>query len=403
MTATTKRILIWSVVGAIVAAGLALSFWPRAVPVDLVIVDRGPVVVTVDEEGKTRVREVYTVSAPIAGTLQRVQVEEGDAVIGRVSVLAAIQPVEPTLLDARAEARVLAQIAAARANLELARAEVERARADLALAEIEVGRARTLVERRVVAERSLDIAETEVKRTRAALGTAEAQVLVRAAELERAQAELVQASDALNGGQDTCCVHVMAPISGQVLRVLHENEGVVAAGEPLVELGDLSDMEVVVEALSTEAVKITRGAPVAIERWGGGIVLSGTVRRIEPYGFTKISALGIEEQRVNVLIDFTDASGAGEKLGHGFRVETRTEVARAADAVRVPLAALFRDGGGWAAFIVNDGRARRQQVSLGLLNDVTAEVTDGLAPGDILVLRPDDRIDDGVRVEPRDE
>ncbi|NQW12458.1 MAG: HlyD family efflux transporter periplasmic adaptor subunit [Alphaproteobacteria bacterium] len=403
MTVTSKRLLIWSALGAVIVAGLALSFWPRPVPVDLVEVDRGSVVATVNEEGKTRVREVYIVSAPITGTLQRIRIEDGDMVLGQVSVLAAIRPVEPTLLDAREEARVLAQISAARANLELSRAEVERARADLAFAEIELTRARILVRREVASERSLDVAETEVKRAEAALRIAEAQVLVRAAELERAQAELMQANDALDTSHDTCCVHVIAPISGRVLRVIREDEGVVSAGEPLVELGELGDMEVVVEALSTDAVKIAEGAPVVIERWGGGAALSGTVRRIEPYGFTKISALGIEEQRVNVLVDFDDAKEAGHKLGHGYRVETQIETARVPDAVRVPLAALFRDGGGWAVFIVIEGRARHRGVTLGLLNDQIAEVIGGLAPGDILVSRPDDRIGDSVRVVSREE
>ena len=402
MTSSGRRLILWGAIGVLMAAGLFLAFREQPIPVDLVAVDRGPVTVTLDEEGRTRVRDIYTLSAPIAGSLQRIEANAGDAVIAEVSVLAAIRPTEPTLLDAREEARVRAEIEAARANLALARAEVDRATADLSFAETELIRARTLVERAAASERSLDLARTERDRARAALRTSEAQVLARAAELDKALAELMQATDAADLGQEGCCIHVIAPISGHVLRVIHENEGVVAAGEALIELGALDDMEVLVEALSTEAVAVRKGAPVAIERWGGGRTLTGTVRRVEPYGFTKISALGIEEQRVNVLIDFDDPAEAATLLGHGYRVETRVRIDAEPDAVRAPLAALFRDGGDWAVFAVADGRADKRTVTVGLMNDRVVEITEGLEPGDTLILRPDSRIEPDVLVAERE-
>jgi HlyD family secretion protein len=401
MSSTAKRYLIWGAVGLAVLAGLVFAFRPIPVPVDLAEIDRGTVTVTLDEEGRTRVRDIYTVSAPIPGRVERIQANSGDRVIANVSVLAAIRPMEPTLLDARREASVRAEIEAAKANLDLARASVDRAGADLKFAETELTRARTLVERSVVSNRELDLAETERDRARAALKSARANVLARRADLERAQAELTQATDAADLGSEGCCIHVIAPISGHVLRVLHEDEGVVPAGEPLIELGALDDMEVVVEALSTEAVKVVDRAPVAIERWGGGETLRGHVRRVEPYGFTKVSALGIEEQRVNVLVDFEEPERAGGLLGHGYRVEVRVRLDEAADAVRVPVAALFRADNRWAVFSVTDGRVALREISLGLMNDRTAEVLTGLEPGEKVVLRPDDRIENGVLVVPR--
>ncbi len=403
MTSGAKRTLLWGLVAAVIAAGLVMALRDRPVPIDSALVDRGTVIVTLNEEGRTRVRDIYTLSAPIAGTLERIEAEAGDAVVARVSVLAAIRPTEPTLLDAREEARVRAEIAAARANLDLARAVVERVHADIRFAENELERARTLVETSVASERTFDLALTEWERAQAALRTAEAQVVARAAELDRALAELMQATDAADHGQEGCCVHVISPISGHVLRVIHENEGVVAAGEPLIELGALDAMEVLVEALSTEAVSVRPGAPVAIERWGGGRELNGRVRRVEPYGFTKVSALGIEEQRVNILIDFEDPAEAATLLGHGYRVETRTEVARSEDAVRAPLAALFRTNDSWTVFVVRDGRATLQPVDVGLINDRVVEINGGLSPGDAVILRPDTRIATGVAVVERDD
>lgn len=399
MRLAARRGLIWSVVGVLLAAGLAYAFWPEPVPVDLAAVGRGALRVTVDEEGRTRVKEVYVVSAPVAGRMQRVEVHVGDEVAAG-AVIAVIEPTEPTFLDVRTRTQAESAVRAAEAGKALADAELARARAELDFAQADFERAKKLADRGTISQRALERAELDVKTREAELRTAEAAVKVKTFELQTARAQLIApgAPGAPGNEETVCCVDVRAPVGGRVLRVLHESESVVPAAEPILEIGDPRDLEIEVDLLSRDAVRVREGAPVLIEDWGGDATLAGRVRRVEPYGFTKISALGIEEQRVNVIIDFTDPPERWRPLGHGYRVETRIVVWQEADVLKVPLGALFRRGDDWAVFVESEGRARLRRVAIGHGNSREAEVLDGLAEGERVVLHPSDRVGDGARL-----
>lgn len=389
-----------AVAGAILAAGLVYAFWPRPIAVDMAHVTQGPFRITLESEGKTRVREAYTVSAPIAGRLLRIEVHAGDAVMSNATVLARIEPSDPAFLDARSRSQAEATVKAAEAARVLAAAELASARAERDFAKAELVRAKALAERGNISESARDKAEMAARTTAAQVNSADAALRVRTFELETARASLIDPSgDGARTG--TCCVSVRAPVDGTVLRVVHEDEGVVPAGTALLEMGDPKDQEIVADLLSEDAVKVAPGMSVSIEDWGGPGILHGRVRRIEPYGYTKISALGVEEQRVNVLIDITDPTEVWARLGHGYRVKVRIVLSETEQAVRVPLGALFRDGDDWAAFVVGDGRARLRHLTLGGRDGHRAEVTGGVAPGDTVVLHPGTRIEDGARVTPR--
>ncbi len=403
MGLTGRRVLIWGVLGALLVAGLAFAFWPQPVPVDLGEVTRGPLRVTVDEEGRTRVKDVYVVSAPLAGRMFRIEAKVGDAVSAGETVLATIEPTQPTFLDVRSRTEAEAAVKAAEAAKTLADAELARARAELDFARADYERAKTLAARDTISQRALDRAELELKTRQAALATAQAAVRVKTFELSTARAALITPDRERTPGAAVRpgWVDVRAPVSGRILRVFRESEGVVAAAEPLIEIGDPGALEIEVDLLSTDAVKVEEGAEVIIEDWGGAFTLQGRVRRVEPYGFTKISALGIEEQRVNVIIDFTDPPQKWQRLGHGYRVETRIVVWEAAEVLKIPLSALFRDGDAWAVFVAAQGRARMRHVAIGQSNRRAAQVKDGLAEGERVVLHPSDRVQDGGRIVAR--
>jgi HlyD family secretion protein len=403
MTLALRRVLIWGALAALLGGGLTYAFWPEPVPVDLGEVARGPVRVTVDEEGRTRVKEVYVVSAPVAGRMRRIETHVGDAVVAGETVLATIEPTAPTFLDVRSRTQAESAVRAAEAAKALADAELVRARAELDFANADYERAKTLAERETISQRALDSAELEVKTRQAAVSTAQASLRVKTFELETARASLIVPGNDETSGQEagSCCVEVRAPVSGRVLRVLQESESVVPAAAPLIEIGDPQDLEIEVDLLSRDAVKIKEGAAVLIEDWGGGTTLAGRVRRVEPYGFTKVSALGIEEQRVNVIIDFTDPLDKWRRLGHGYRVETRIIVWEGTDVLNVPLGALFRHGDAWAVFVDSEGRARLRPVAIGRFNSREAQVLEGLSVGERVVLHPSDRVKDGVPIVAR--
>ncbi|MEQ9643349.1 MAG: HlyD family efflux transporter periplasmic adaptor subunit [Alphaproteobacteria bacterium] len=383
---------------ATVAAALIYAFRPQPVLVDLGEVTRGPLAETVREEGYTRVREVYMVSAPVAGRLLRLDREVGDAVAAGITPLARIRPTDPAFLDVRSQSEAEAGVRGAEANLALARAEVGRARAQVTFAAAELARARELMQRGTISSQTLERRQLELDTANAVEATARASVRARLAELEQVRARLIAPSG--GNGPGAGAVEVTAPVDGRVLRLIQESETVVAAGAPLLELGDPRDLEIVAELLSTDAVRLAAGAAVRIFDWGGPATLGGRIRRIEPFGFKKISALGIEEQRVNVLIDFTEAPP--EALGHGYRVEIEAVAWAGAAVARIPLAALFRVGSEWAAFAVDDdGRARLRSLRIGHQGAAEAELLDGLADGDKVVLHPDERIADGTWVAAR--
>lgn len=401
MNAARRRWVIWGVFATVLIAGLAYAFRPQPIPVDLASVAVGPLVVTVDEEGETRVRDVFEVSAPVAGRVRRIDAEVGDPVVADQTMVAEIEPIDPTLLDLRSEAQAQAALRAAEANKALAEAELVEAEAEFEFAEAELQRARRLIRAETISEQALDDAERRHKATRAAVATAKARLQVRHFELERAQAQLMSPVHT-RAAHDVCdCVPLLAPVHGRILRVLHKSEGVVAAGEPLVEIGDPTDLEIVIDFLSSDAVNIAPGQRVIIEQWGGRAALSGRVRLVEPSGFTKVSALGIEEQRVNVIVDFTSPPAEWQRLGHGYQVTVRVVLWEGSDVRKLPLTALFRNGGEWAVFVEEDGRARLRMIKLGQRTGLEAEVIEGAEPGERVVVSPSDRISDGVRIRSR--
>ncbi len=401
-TPDQRRLLLWLPIAAVTALGILWLSWPRAVAVDFARVTLGPIEETVSDEGETRVKEAYVVSAPLPGLMQRIALKAGDAVLARQTVMARIEPGDPAFLDRRSEAEARAGVQAAQAAQKQAVATVARTLADLDFANAELQRYRGLAASHSISANDLDAAERRARSAAAAVEEARAGQRTRESELAQAQARLLAPGLVRRRrGADCDCVDVFSPVSGSVLRVLKESEGVVTSGAPLLEVGDTSDLEIVTDLLSTEAVKVRPGQVVRIEAWGGDGALAGKVRRVEPYGFTKVSALGIEEQRVNVIIDFTDPPERWRRLGHGYRVEPRIVLAAAAQAMKLPQAALFRDGDSWAVFINDDGRARLRHVAIGLANGLEAEVTRGLAAGDEVILQPGERVADGTRVKAR--
>lgn len=397
-----RRWIVWSALVALVAAGLVYAFWPQPVPVDLASVGRGHLAVTVDEEGMTRVKEAYIVSSPIAGDARRIKLEIGDAVVANKTEVAQIEPASPTMLDARSRAQAEAAVRAAEAARSLAAANLRSAEAELTFARAELARARRLYQTKVGSKRALDDAERAFKTKQAAVETATASLRVRTFELERAKLELLQPGQEKRENLGACgCVIVRSPVSGDVLRIFHKSAGVVRAGEQLIEIGDPRKIEIVVDLLSSDAVRVRAGQRVIIESWGGDKPLAGKVLRVEPIGKTKVSALGIEEQRVDVVIDFTGPPALWQRLGHGFRVETRIVLWEAPSVLKVPLSALFRAGERWAVFVAADGRARRRIVRIGRRTPLEAEVVEGLKPGEQVVVHPSDRVTEGVRLVQR--
>jgi HlyD family secretion protein len=353
---------------------------------------RGPMQVTVDEDGETRVRDRFLVTAPVSGRVQRIEIEPGDTVVRGKTVLARITPAESPLLDPRTRGELQAAVEAATAAVGQARAEKQRAATTLERARSTLRRQQELMKAGAIASDSLEASETAVASGEEALHAAEFTERRAEGELQLARARLAAPS---TSGRS---VEVVAPIDGTILKRLRESEGVVPVGEPLVEIGEPGRMEIVADLLSTDAVRVSPGAEVLIERWGGGHTLHGRVRRIEPSGFMKVSALGVEEQRVNVVLDFVDPAAAWAALGDAYRVEVRIVTWEAASVVKVSTGALFREGEKWAVYTVENGRARRVGAELGHQTGQEAEVTNGLAEGTRVVMHPGDTLADNARV-----
>ena len=391
----------WTTVGAVVIVALIFAFWPRPVLVDTAEVVSGPMQVFVTDDGETRIHDIFRISAPLAGRVLRIDSHVGDEVVAGETVVATLQQTDPAFLDVRSQSEREAAVRAAEAAVSLAEAEVERARAEMDFAHADLERARGLELGETISPRALQRAEVDVQTKKAALEEAQSMLSVRRYELETARAALILPGGEEGSGDAPCCIQLNSPTNGKVLQILHKSEGVVAAGTPLLEVGDPSDLEIVVDLLSSDAVNVVEGARVAIDEWGGGHTLNGRVRRVEPYAFTKTSALGIEEQRVNVIIDFSDPPETRRNLAHGFRIVANIVVWEGDSEVQVPIGALFRVGDQWAVFAVEDGRARLRIIDIGQRNTNHAQVADGLAPGDSVVLYPSDQISDGTRVKKR--
>lgn len=379
----------------VVVAITAVALWPESITVDAVAVDAGPMQVTIDEDGETRVRERFVVYAPVGGRLRRIELEPGDRVVRGKTVIGRLTSAEPPLIDARARAELAAAVESARAAVGQARAERDRAAAALLRAQSTLRRQAELEKDGLVPRDAVEAAETIVRTSEEALRAAEFAVARGEYELQLARTRL---ETPVSVGRE---VAIVAPIDGIVLKRWRESESVVPMGEPLVELGDPQRLEIVADLLSTDAVRVQAGAPVIVEQWGGGRPLQARVRRVEPSGFMKISALGVEEQRVNVVIDFVDVAEAAGQIGDNYRVEVRIVVWSADRVVRAPVGSLFRRGEGWGAFVIEQGRARLRTVALGHRNDTYGEIVSGLSNGERVVLHPPDTLTDGARVEVR--
>ena len=384
----------WIKLGLLVAVtivALVAMIWgwlPKPVPIDVAVAHVGPLEITVEEDGRTRVRERYVVFAPISGNLERIALDAG-ATVTRGEVVARIAPPDSGLLDPRSRKQASAALDAAGARERTAAASVMRARAASDVATLDAARTRLLAERGAVAMTTRDHDDLAAYGDKQDLVAAEAQHRAALADVEAAQAAL----DASDPRGPT--VVVTAPISGSVLRVVRDSAGPVVAGASLLELGDPTDLEVVVDVLSSDGARIVTGRPVAIAGWGGDHELVGSVLRVEPSAFTKVSALGVDEQRVNVIVAVASPPA---NLADGFRVEARILLSRG-DALKVPTSAVFRDHGQWSVYVIDGGRARLQHVELGRRGRLELEIANGIAPGVEVVLHPSDRVVNGTRVQ----
>jgi HlyD family secretion protein len=386
----TSRFYLTAGAVALIVALLAFAFWPSATQVDMGKVTQGPMQLTIDEEGRTRVHDPYVISAPTAGRLQRVSVEPGDPVTGGRTVVARLLSAP---LDPRARAEARAGVAMAQAALREARDQAGRAAAEKDLADNSLAREQKLWSLNSTSREALEAARRDSRNAAADAGAANATIVSRQADLERARA-------ALTGGTS---IPILAPVSGCVLSVKQRSAATLAAGTEIMEIGNTdSDLEVLVELLSTDAVQVTPGDRVLIDNWGGAPPLEGVVARIEPQGFTKISALGVEEQRVNTIVHFTDQRIGKVNLGSGFRVEARIVVWQDRHALIVPSSALYREQGGWSVFVVDGGKARRRTVRIGRNNGTQAQVLEGLKTGETVILYPPSDLSAGTRVEQRE-
>ncbi len=389
------RIRIWIGLAALTLLGFAWAFSPRAVEVDATYVTRDDMTVTVSDDGMTRVRDVFVLSAPLDGTMSRVDVEPGDHVQVGETVISTIHPLLPPLLPARTTAQLKSNVSSAEAALTASRADAERLRAEHNRLKRDLDRAKKLLASATVSQQAVDNAEAAEREGYLALRSSEAVIGVRRQELAAARAALMPSET--RNGSDT--VTVIAPLSGQILAVDRESEGPIAQGTPIVEIGDLNSLECVADFLSEEAVRVEPGDPVMFTDWGGP-PLPGRVRRVEPAGFTKVSALGIEEQRVNIIMDLNDPS-ARQNLGHGYRFVANIAVWEGTNRLVVPMSALFRDADGWAVFVVSNGRAEWRSVSVGHTNRTYAEILSGLAEGTRVVVHPPRQLERGAKVKIR--
>jgi HlyD family secretion protein len=386
------------VIGAGLLVAIISGLRPRPLEVEVARVTTGPLEVTVLEEGKTRIRHRYVISPPIAGYLNRVPLRAGDRLVAGITVLATLQAQPANFLDPRARAQAEARLKATEAATQRAESELERVNASLALALKEKERANNLKTTGAISTKDWDTAETQV-----AMLTREqhsAEFAIRVTEFERAQAQaaLVQTENPAESAEPLVMV---APVNGYVLNVFEESARLVTAGQPIMEVGDPTDLEAEIELLSSDAVGVQPGAEVSIEQWGGDEPLRGKVTLVEPGGYTKISALGVEEQRVKVRVDFVEPPPPTHPLGDRFRVEARILTWRGDKVLQVPTGALFRRGNDWMTFVVDGDQARLTKVEIAHTNGVAAEIRSGLRQGQTVILHPPDAVADGVAMQPR--
>ncbi len=399
------RIIIGSGVALLLGGALVWALRPEPLAVDLAQATRAPLEVRLSTEGMTRVREPYVITSPISGTTTRAPVQVGDAVVQGETVVAVIQPASPELMDARTRAQAEAAVAEAEAAINVAEANITRATLALEHAQSQYARGEGLARAGTIPQRMLDDLRAELEQARQALTSAEAERSLSMASLTRARAQLVgpDALDLPGGTAGECCVQLRAPLTGTVLDIPDRNARQVTAGMALMTIGDLRDLEIRVDLLSNDALRLRPGTSARVTRWGGADDLDAVVRRIEPAAFTRVSALGIEEQRVHVLLDMLSAPEDFEGLGEQFRVHVDLILWQSDDALQIPLGALFRQGDSWAVFRADaQGEVARVTVVPGQRGVEHVEILEGLDEGDPVVLFPPNALRDGVRVVPRD-
>ena len=374
------------------------GFWPQPVLVETHPVERAPLTVSIEEEGRTRVIDRYVVSAPVDGVACRVELDVGDPV-EQGQLLLSITPLESQVLDPRSRAQATAQVAAAESALRAAEEQVRTAAAAERLADAELKRFRQLMEKKLISRDALDKAIAESTTNRAAKRSADFQVEVARYELQAARSVLEYTAGKPSEPFER--VPIRSPVTGRILKVDHECEGPVRTGDPLLEVGNPSALEVEVDVLSADAVKIQTGMKVLFDRWGGEQALEGIVRIIEPVGFTKVSALGVEEQRVLVISDFTSPAEQWRRLGDGYRVEARFILWHEDDVLQVPASSLFHYNNGWAVFAIEGQRAKRREVTVGQRNGLRAQILDGLKEDVLVINHPSDKVEDGRSVKGR--
>ncbi|MEP7361838.1 MAG: HlyD family efflux transporter periplasmic adaptor subunit [Acidobacteriota bacterium] len=405
-----KRWLWIILLVAIVAAGAFFAMRPQPVEVTATSVARGPLRVTVEEEGKTRLRDRFVVSSPVAGYVRRIQWKEGDHVRAG-DVAATLEPLRAQVLDTRTREQGEARLKSAEAALRVSQARLSTAEQQVRMAQADATYWAQQLERETPLTKSGDIPQdrlartrSEATRTEAARRAAETAIITARAEIEQARAEVESARTALlepavnHRSSSGDLVTVRWPVSGRILKLVKESEGVVQAGEALIELGNTRALEVEVEVLSVDAVKMAPGTAVEFTRWGGEMPLEGRVRVVEPSGFTKISALGVEEQRVRVIADITSPEDQWKRLGDGYRVEAVFILWQGEQVLQVPASGLFRTGEQWNVFLIEADHARRRAVQLGHRNGLAAEITSGLKEGELVIPHPDETVEDGKQV-----
>ncbi|HEX5663602.1 MAG TPA: efflux RND transporter periplasmic adaptor subunit [Xanthomonadaceae bacterium] len=387
-----RRQLFWLLLAVVVGIA-AWGFWPRALPVETARIARGPLTVSFNEEARTRLHDRWMVSAPLPGVVERIVLRPGDAVAAGQTV-AVLVPARASLFDPMRRADAQARVSSAMQAEAAASAAIVAAEAERTRSRAELRRASALAADRLIARAELDAIRAGAASAEAALRSARAQR--ESARIERDAARAVLALQGAPGGDAR--VELPAPVAGRIVRRLVESATPVQAGQPLLEIGDPQAIEVIAEVLTTDAVRLSPGTPVQLTRWGGDAPLHGRVQTVEPGGFTKVSALGVEEQRVLVVMTLQDPASARVRLGDGFRLEAEFIVWQSPDALSVPTAALFRDGARWAVYAVEEGRARLRHVTIGRMGDDAAELKAGLREGDQVIVYPGDTVRDRRRV-----
>ncbi len=389
--------VIWSfVLIALVIVGV-LALIPKPVEVETAFAINGDLRITVEEDGRTRIREKYIVSAPVAGRLSRIELNPGDEVCDESSLIAIILPADPEILDARSEALAKSRVEQAKAAKNRTAALAQQIQVNFELSKMKYARAKRLIDSNVISRDEFDTARADYLVNSQAIRTSKFDKEIAKYELETAKAAMLQYSDDPNS--NTKPFEIFAPVCGKVLRVFQESTTVLNVGTPLIEMGDPQNLEMEIDVLSTDAVRIKPGAELTINHWGGASPLKGTVRVIEPAAFTKVSSLGVEEQRVNVIADFEETPERIDQLGDGYRVEAKITVLQLNNVLLIPNSALFRNQLEWHVFAIEEGRSVMKRVTIGAQNSANTQITGGLNPQDEVVLYPSDTVIDGSRIK----